>query len=283
MTIRPMRVEDVLAVHDLNVLTFEALDISMGVEPPPRPDPAVALPRYRNLATTDPDGAWVAEEDGEVVGVALALRREDVWGLSLLLVRPDRQSSGIGGALLARAHAYAEGARGRIIMASPDPRALRAYSRLGLDLHPYVAAVGTPKPAAPPAGVRVGDATDIPLTETVDRHVRGAARGQDIATLLEMRQTLLIVPERGYAVVNTDGAVRIVAALDDEAAADLLRAALARATGRVELETLTAKQQWAVAVALEAGLELRINSGGAMFTSGDVGTFTPYLPSGAFL
>ena len=283
MTIRPMRLEDAAEVHDLNVLTFEALDVSLGVQPPPRPDPAVAMPRYRHLATTDPDGAWVAESGGELVGVALALRREDVWGLSLLLVRPDHQSSGIGGALLARAHAYADGARGRIIMASPDPRALRAYSRLGLDLHPYVTAVGTPRPAAPPAWIRLGDASDIPLTETVDRHVRGAARGQDIATMLEMRQLLLIAPERGYAVIGADGALRIVAALDEEAASDLLRAALARAPGAVEIETLTAKQQWAVAVALEAGLELRINSGGAMFTSGEVGTFTPYLPSGAFL
>jgi len=101
--------------------------------------------------------------------------------------------------------------------------------------------------------------------------------------MLEMRQLLLIAPERGYAVIGADGALRIVAALDEEAASDLLRAALARAPGAVEIETLTAKQQWAVAVALEAGLELRINSGGAMFTSGEVGTFTPYLPSGAFL
>jgi len=281
--LRRMRPEEAPEVHDLTVLTFEALDISLGVQPPPRPDPAVAHPRYRHLATRDPDGAWVAVEDGEIVGVALALRREEVWGLSLLIVRPDRQSSGIGGALLARAHAYAEGARGRIIMASPDSRALRAYSRLGLELHPFVTAVGTPKPAAPPAGIRVGDASDIPLTETVDRHVRGAARGEDIAVMLEMRQILLIAPERGYAVVDDDGSLRIVAALDDEAASDLLRAALARAPGKVTIETLTAKQQWAIAVAVEAGLELKTNSDGAMFTDGDVGTFAPYLPSGAFL
>jgi len=281
--LRRMRPEDAPEVHDLNVLTFEALDVSLGVEPPPRPDPAVAMPRYVHLATTDPDGAWVAESEGEIVGVALALRREDVWALSLLLVRPDHQSSGIGGALLARAHAYAEGARGRIIMASPDPRALRAYSKLGLDLLPYVSAVGTPKPADPPPGIRVGDASDIPLTETVDRYVRGAARGQDIAVMLQMRQTLLIAPERGYAVINADNAVRIIGALDDEAAADLLRAALARSSGKVTIECLTARQQWAIPVVLEAGLELRTNSDGAMFTSGEVGTFTPYLPSGAFL
>jgi len=61
--------------------------------------------RYRHLVTTDPEGAWVAEHEGAIVGCALALRREDVWGLSLLIVRPDLQSSGTGGALLRRAKA----------------------------------------------------------------------------------------------------------------------------------------------------------------------------------
>lgn len=278
-----MRVEDVPEVHDLNVLTFEALDISQGETPPPRPNPTQAHVRYRHIVTTDPEGSWVAEDGGAIVGVALAHRREDVWGLSLLLVRPDLQSSGIGGTLLRHAHDYAKGARGRIIMASSDPRALRSYFRLGLDCHPYVAAVGRPKPAPAPAGIRLGDADDIPLTEIVDRHVRGAARGSDIGALLEMRQTLLVAPERGYAVVNDQGSVRIVSALDEQAAADLLRAGLARADGEIRLEVLAANQQWAIAVAVEAGLELRTNSGGALFTGGDLGPMTPYLPSGAFL
>ena len=39
--------------------------------------------RYRiaHLLETDPDGAWVAELDGEIVGIGLALLREGVWGL----------------------------------------------------------------------------------------------------------------------------------------------------------------------------------------------------------
>ena len=118
-----------------------------------RADPTVVYPRYRHLVETDPDGAWVATRDGAIVGCALALRREDVWGLSLLIVHPDAQSSGTGSALLRRAHEYAEGARGRIIMASSDPRALRAYFRLGLDFHPAVSAHGKPNRAAPADGL----------------------------------------------------------------------------------------------------------------------------------
>lgn len=279
--LRPMSVEDVPEVHDLNVLTFEALDASRGEAPEPRPDPATVAIRYRHFVEHDPEGSWVATHDGRVVGCALALRREHLWGLSLLIVHPDQQSSGTGSALLRRAHAYAAGARGRIIMASPDPRALRAYFRLGLDFHPAASADGVPKVSAPD-GVRDGDLSDLPLTETVDRHVRGAAHGEDIAVLLAMGATLLIAPERGYAVLKPEGGVRLLAALDEDAAAALLRAALARAEGEVGVHWLTAKQQWAVAVCVEAGLELSLGMG-AVFTSGEVGSFTPYLPSGAFL
>ena len=146
--LRPMRIEDVEEVHALNVLTFDALSASRNEPPePPPPDPTVVYPRYRHLVETDPEGAWVATHDGAIVGCALALRREDVWGLSLLIVRPDTQSSGTGSALLRRANEYADGARGRIIMASSDPRALRAYFRLGLDFHPAAARTGSRRPA----------------------------------------------------------------------------------------------------------------------------------------
>lgn len=282
MTIRPMREEDVAAVHDLNILTFEALDRSRGEEPEPRPDPAMAQVRYRHLVNTDPDGAWVATHDGDVVGCALALRREGIWGLSLLIVRPDLQSSGTGSALLRRAHDYAEGARGRIILASPDPRALRAYFRLGLAFHPAASAVGTPKPLVVPDGVRVGGAGDIPLTEAVDRHVRGAAHGVDIGAQLQMGQTLLIAPDRGYAVLNPAGGLRLLAAYDAATASQLLRAVLARASGPVVIDWLTSAQQWAIGVCVEAGLALKAGTGG-VFVAGDVGPFAPYLPSGAFL
>jgi hypothetical protein len=74
----------------------------------------------------------------------------------------------------------------------------------------------------------------------------------------------------------------LLAAVDEPTATDLLRAALARADGDVAIEWLTAKQQWAMAVCAEAGLELRLGAG-AVFTAGDVGPFAPYIPSGAFL
>lgn len=279
--VRPMSERDIPAALELMFVTFETLDASLGLPVEPRPNPAIAAIRFRDLVRSDPDGAWVAEDAAGLAGCALALKREGVWGLSLLVVRPDAQSSGIGRALLAHAHEYASDARGRIIMASPDERAIRAYARLGLELQPTFEATGVPRGVTPPTAVVAGGTGDIALTEAVDRHARGAARGQDIATLLAMGQTLLILPERGYAVVG-DGALRTLAAFDAESARELLRGALARLAERVTVGPFTAAQQWAVPVLLEAGMSLR-GQRGAMLLGGDVGPFSPYIPTGAFL
>ena len=280
--IRPMREEDVPAVHELAVLAFEDLARRSGEPPEPRPEPAQAHVRLRHLVRTDAGGAWVAEAGGAVVGSALALVREGVWGLSLLVVAPALQSAGLGGRLLRRAHAHANRARGRIVLSSDDPRALRAYARLGLQVHPALYATGVPAGVSPPAGVREGGRADIPLTAGVDRYVRGAAHGGDIDALLAAGATLLVLPERGYAVIRR-ASPGLLAAVDEPAARDLLRAVLARADGEtVTVDWLTAGQDWAVEVCLDAGLELRAGRG-ALFLGGDVGPFRPYLPSGAYL
>ncbi len=273
---------DAAAALETTVAAFDDLARRFDEPPEPPPDPAVALIRYRHLIRTDPAGAWVVEDEHGIGGCALALRREDVWGLSLLIVRPDLQSSGVGRELLARAHDYADGARGRIILSSQDPRAIRAYSRLGLQAHPCFWATGTPRGVVDPGVTRAGAAADIPFTEVVDRHVRGAAHGVDIEAQLQMGSTLL-VSERGYAMLSPTGGLRLLAALDEDGARALLRTTFARAgDGEASAEWLSSAQQWAIEECRDAGLELRTNRG-AVFLAGDVGPFSPYLPNGAFL
>jgi GNAT superfamily N-acetyltransferase len=280
--IRPMRAEDADAAHALAVETFEAYARSRGAEPEPRPDPVTVRPRYEAPARSDPDGGWVAEEDGRLTGCAISILREGVWGLSLFVVHPERQSAGLGRELLQRAHAYADGARGRIILSSRDPRALRAYAGLGLTGHPAFWASGIARDVDEPDGVREATPDDLPFLDAVSRHARGAAHGGDLRTLWALGATILVAEGRGFAVTRGGGPIRLLAAFDEAGAQDVLRAVLARSQGHVAVEWLTAKQAWAVPVCLEAGLELRTDTG-PVFTDGDVGPFSPYLPNGAFL
>ena len=276
-----MEPTDIDAVFRVSVAAFQDLARRFGEEPEPEQPVAHARTRVGRLLATDPGGAWVAERGGEVVGASLGIVREGVWGLSLLVVQPDAQSSGVGRELLDRAHAHGDGARGRIVLASPDARALRSYARLGLALHPVVRAAGRPQNTAMPAEVRPGTLADLPLTVAVDRAVRTAAHGDDIAALLEVGGDILVLDDRGYAVAR-EGSVRLLAATDEAAAATLLRACLATAgSHEAAVEWITSAQGWAIAPCLDAGLELRMD--GAVFLAGDVGPFAPYLPSGAYL
>lgn len=282
-SIRPMQPADAPAVHELAMRAFDDLNLRGGRPPDAHPAPEGAHARILRLIDTDPGGAFVAERDGTLVGAALALLRDGVWGLSLLVVDPEAQSGGVGGRLLAETLAYGAAARGGIILASEDPRALRAYARAGFALHPVVEATGPPRPLTAARYVRPGGPDDLPLSEAVDRAVRGAAHGADLEVMLRHGTAMLVAPGRGYALVG-GGSVRLVAAHDEPAAADLLRAAIASTPegGRADVAWISSAQQaWALPVVLEAGLALR--PGGAVFLRGDVGRFRPYLPSGAYL
>ncbi len=62
----------------------------------------------------DPEGLWVAEDTGELVGFAFGWACDDVWFLAQLFVSPDRQGCGIGAALLERTLVHAQTSKARI-------------------------------------------------------------------------------------------------------------------------------------------------------------------------
>lgn len=286
--LRPLEARDALAVHTISQLAFDDLAQRRGRRGSGPPPDTGAVERHialrEHLAATDPDGGWVAERGGQIVGAGVALRRERLWGLSLLVVAPEHQGNGIGGELLGRTLAYADGAGAGIVLASEDPRAIRSYGRAGFALLPTLIAEGEVTGSlAPRDGVRAGDAGDLVATATeVDRAVRGAPHGEDLEVLLRHGAAALVIPGRGYC-LHVTGRPQLLAAIDDDAATRLLSACLTEvpAGERTWIGFLTGAQAWAFDVALAAGLSL--TPGGPVCVRGDIGPLAPYIPSGSLL
>jgi len=244
--------------------------------------------RTRHLVRHDPGGCWVAEEDGEAVGVALSARREGVWLLTLFTVLPSAQGRGVGRLLLEHAGAHGRGCLRGMLCASPSPAAARRYRRAGFTMHPTMKLTGPVDRSGllDPGDIPVhpGNATHLHLLDSVDRRVRGAAHGVDHAFMLAHYDELLVADAlagSGYCYRN-GGAVMLLAATSRRIAVRLLREALARVPDGTDasIEFLTADQEWAVDVGLEVGLTLETR--GYLALRG-MKPPAPYLPSGGFL
>lgn len=280
--IRPLRPDDVEGAY--------AVARGALFAPPAGEDEAQLharqVDRIAHLQDTDPGGSWVAERDGRVVGVAQALLREGVWGCSLFAVDEDLQGRGVGRRLLDAALRHGDGARGWIVLSTGRPAAMRRYARAGLDLHPTVAAAGlVDATRIPDAAARVEDAGagGLAVADAIGRAARGAGHARDLPSSLRHGARLLVLEDRAFALLGRTGAVALLGARDGAAAQTALWGAFAHAPrgATVSVDFLTAGQQWALPVLLDAGLLLSPDS--PVFLRGDVGPFAPYVPSGAWL
>ena len=239
--------------------------------------------RIRHLLTTDPDGSWVVETAHKVIGGAQALEREGLWVLAHLGVSPYAQGERLGRDLLHKALAYGRQHGPGLILSSSDPRAVRLYTLAGFRLHPTITARGEVKRSGLSAvgDVRAATPEDLERAATIDRKLRGAAHGPDLQHMLDGGAAMLVVDDRGYAIADS-GRALVLAALDVDAAGRLLTAVLADAPtdAPVEINWLTAEQQWAIGIAVEAGLGLQ--PGGPVMVRGNPGPLAPYLFNGPF-
>lgn len=138
------------------------------------------------------DRWWVAEENGRVVGYARSTLRDGIRQLTEFFVRPDAQSAGVGRGLLERVFP-AEGARGRLLLATQDPRALGRYLKAGMLARFPVYHFGRPRRHAPyrgdlePASIEP-DQFGLALLASIDREVLGFRRDVDHRWLLSNRR-----------------------------------------------------------------------------------------------
>lgn len=253
--------------------------------------------RYRSFIEHDPDGALVAvdgfEPDGSsgsggrIVGMAVSLRRESVWVLSIFAVDAEYRSTGVGRELLRRSLEYGAGCTGAMIASSTYPAAMRSYSRSGFELHPTLKATGTVRREAIPGGLkaREGSEDDLELAEGIGRKLRGASHGPDLGLMLRTGSRLFVhegrAGETGFA-VGREGSTELLAATTPEVATGLLWSVLEEAgEEEISVRWLSSSQQWALPVVLDAGLALE--NAGPLCLRGRLGPLTPYLPSGPYL
>jgi predicted N-acetyltransferase YhbS len=245
------------------------------------------LGRLAHPLGTDPDGAFIAERDGRVLGAAQAIRRERLWVLSLLAVDPDVQGAGAGRALLERTLGYGSHEDTGLIVSSSDPRALRLYGLAGFSLRPAFEARGSFNPAKLPRAdpaVREAGEDEFEELAAISREVRGAPHTTELAFALGRGGRLLRHGDRGFSVTLPGLSVWLLAARDPEAARALLRGAL-ELVGDVEedhrsVRWITGGQDWAIELLLKAGYALRPY--GALCVRGRPGPLHPYLPSPPF-
>jgi GNAT superfamily N-acetyltransferase len=245
--------------------------------------------RTRHFLGTDPQGSWVAEDDGIVVGMSQSFVREDYWMLSQLGTLPGRQGVGVGRELLRLALTHGDADSPGTIQCSRDPKAMALYTSFGFVLHPVVAAWGAMRPGAverPAEVVRYepDQVTDreLEIVTTIDREVRAAGRRVDIVSMLgQPGNRLLLLGEDGYAVAKDDRIVTL-GARNETSATLVLRAMLAEAPAgeTIEINWLTSSQQWAIRVVVEAGIEL-VPYGPVMVRGMDAPP-CPYIPSGGY-
>jgi GNAT superfamily N-acetyltransferase len=261
-----MRPEDVVAAERLSAEGFYELDSRLA--PRGGPDPEIRsserggqwVQRTLHFLDTDPEGCWVAEVDGRMVGFVTSFNRELMWILATYAVRPGLQGQGIGKALLAAALHHGRGCLRGILSSSADPKAVRRYRAAGFSLHPQMCLTGTVDRSVIPVveKVRDGTAADFELMDSIDRRIRGAAHGPDHALLLGMFR--LVVSDTstgsGYAYHAADGMPALLAATNRRTATRLLWECLAASGETALVPHVTAANEWAIDVGLAARLDL---------------------------
>lgn len=96
---RPARSEDLVRADELVVGSINDLTErhGFGKIASPRPPPFQLF-----SLKDDPDGLWVAEDEGQMVGFAWSWVCGDLWFLAQLFVSPAQQGAGIGNELIKR-------------------------------------------------------------------------------------------------------------------------------------------------------------------------------------
>jgi GNAT superfamily N-acetyltransferase len=218
---------DSRAAFDVFLPAIRDLTARQGV--PWDPDPATLWPRLQpmldHLAAHAAEW-WVAEDtrSEKMIGYARSIERGGLFELSEFFVHPERQSAGVGSALLEAAFPTGRG-EVRAIIATCDMRAQSRYYRAGtVARFPIVALAGTPDPSAhdgadPEVEIVNAKREDVPVLNEIEAAAIEFPRGDEFHWLLEHREGYLYRrggTPFGFAFVSRDGMGPMAARTPDD-------------------------------------------------------------------
>jgi GNAT superfamily N-acetyltransferase len=289
---RPARAQDLARADALVVGAINELTERHGFGPMAAPSP----PRFQTFSLADdPDGLWVAEDAGRMLGFAFSWACGDLWFLAQLFVVPGHQGSGIGNELLNRTfdHARKAGATGHALITFAFNRVSQGlYIRHGLfpKMPIYSLTVARERladdlPGAPLRRVVLAEtAAHLRALAEIDARALGVSREKHHRYLIKdgaIRSMLLYAGDDpvGYAYVTNDGHIGplAVARPGDLGAAFRTALQVAAESGAAQVSAfIPGTAEAALGLAVEHGM--RITFPMLLMASRDVGDWTCYLP-----
>ncbi|MFT4180682.1 MAG: GNAT family N-acetyltransferase [Rhizobium sp.] len=282
-----MAATDALVVASINDLT-----VRHGFGPMAAPSP----PNFQMFSLKDdPDGLWIAEDDGDIRGFAWSWVCGNVWFLAQLFVDPAQQGRGIGNELLGRTmeHARKSGAAHKALITFTFNRVSQGlYMRHGLfpkmPIYFFNAArerVTQALPQPPLRAVAIDDsAATMEKLGQIDLRAIGVSREKHHRYLLDdpaTRGVLLYAGNDsvGYGYISANGHIGPLAVTRPDSLRDAFAAALKLAAdGSAETVSafLPGTCDGALGLAIEQGM--RITFPMLLMASPGYGDWTQYLP-----
>lgn len=289
---RPARADDLVTADALVVATINDLTVKHGFGPMA----ATSAPGFQLFSLRDdPDGLWIAEDSGTILGFAWSWVCGDVWFLAQLFVDPAQQGAGIGNELLTRAmeHARKSNAAHKALITFTFNRVSQGlYMRHGLfpktpiyffSADPARVLERLPQPPLRTAAIDGADATMKQLGE-IDAHAIGVSREKHHRFLLDDPATtgMLLYAGNdciGYCYVAANGHIGPLAVLRGGALRDAfttaLRLAADRSPGKISA-FLPGTCVDALSLAVDHGM--RITFPMLLMASPGYGDWAHYLP-----
>jgi hypothetical protein len=243
----------------------------------------------------DPDGLWVAEADGEILGFAFSWVCDVLWFLAELFVAPGHQGRGLGNELLKRTfeHARKAGATNKALITFTFNTASQGlYIRHGLFPRlPLYFFSGARYALMSRAQGETLPCTDIEDTAShLDRLTRIDASALGISREKHHRYLLGNSTMRGicfhehgdcigYAYVSADGHIGPLAVAKSSAMGGAFRTALTLAAGSAASQVsafLPGANEAALSIAAEHGM--RITFPMVLLSERDFGDWSRYVP-----